>query len=296
MGGGDVDAGELAPGEALIIQPDCLLMINVAEDSSLNGSYTVNSLGAVQLGYVGPVFLFNKTEREAARKIADALKMRHFSKATVSVKILRASYDKVEISGAVNRPGIVQIGAGDSISMHDLLLRSGGIKGSAVNTQVRVIREGLRSPLKYSLPAEDFYLADEDGNPSVPNIVLRNDDLVHVVTGTGRAKVGSGNAPVAAERIGPKTILVLGEVKRKGFVSFGAGEPCTMMRLLFKMGGLPPYAKSKAVRVIRRNDDGFEEEIIVDAKAIMAEGNPDDDFPLEDGDRVIVPARRISLF
>lgn len=296
--GGSVDLGDVAPGDALTIQPDCLLMINVAEDPSLNGSYTVNSIGAVQLGYVGPVFLFNKTEREAARKIAVVLRMRHFTKATVKVRILRASYDKVRISGGVKKPGLVQIGAGDYISLHDLLLRAGGIRDSAGKVRVRVIKEGLLSPLAYSLKGDDYYLVDEDGTPIVPDVKLRNNDLVHVITGSGRTRPGTGVAAAVPARgkVGRKTVLVLGEVRKKGFFSFGAGEPCTMMRLLFKMGSLPPYAKSKAIRVIRRDDDGYEEEFIVNARRIMDEGNPDDDFPLEDGDRIIVPTRRIYLF
>jgi len=296
IGGAGSDAGEEGvQGEGLTIQPDCVVLINVAEDPSLDGSYTVNSLGAVQLGYVGPVFLFNKTEREAARKITDVLRMRHFSKATVKVQILRASYDKVEISGTVKRPGLIQIGAGDSISLHDLLLRAGGIEGDVTKVQVRVIREGLLSPLKYSLEGEDYFLVDEDGNPRVPDVRLRNNDLAHISTGA-RTMAGAPTATSELNAVGPKTILVLGEVRKKGFVNFTASEPCTMMRLLFKLGGLPPYAKAKAIRVIRRDADGFEDEFIVDAQRIMDEGNPDDDFPLKDGDRVIVPARRISLF
>ena len=292
--GAGPSVGEEIPGEALTIQPDCVVLINVSEDPSLDGSYTVNSLGAVQLGYVGPVFLFNKTEREASRKIADVLRMRHFSKATVNVKILRASYDKVEISGSVNKAGLIQIGAGDSITLHDLLLRAEGIQGDATKVQVRVIREGLLSPLKYSLEGEDHVLVDEDGNPRVPDVRLRNNDVVHISMMAGSGTQG----PAASELdvVGPKTILVLGEVRNKGFVTFKANEPCTMMRLLFRLGGLPPYAKSKAIRVIRRDSDGFEDEFVVNAKRIMEEGNPDDDFTLKDGDRVIVPARRISLF
>ena len=96
--------------------------------------------------------------------------------------------------------------------------------------------------------------------------------------------------------MGEKEVLALGEVKRKGIYRFSHAEPCTMMHLLFKMGGLPPYAKASAVRVIRVDADGFEQEFEVDAERILDEGNPADDFQLENGDRVIVPARRISLF
>ncbi len=282
--------------ESITIQPDCLLMINVAEDPSLDGTYTVNNLGAVQLKYVGPVFLFNKTEREAARKIEEVLKMRSFSKATVKVRIIRASYDKVKVIGKVAKPGIIQIGAGETISLNDLLLRAGGLNIPASRVKISVVKDGLQSPLAYSLPGKDYYLVDSNGIPRVPEIRLRNNDLVRVVEKTGMVAGSKQEGVTGSDSMEPKTLLVLGEVRRRGFVTFGPEEPCTMMRLIFKLGGLPPYAKTKAIRVIRKNDKGEEQEFIVDARKILKDGNPDDDFPLQDGDRIIVPARRISLF
>ncbi len=289
------DGYSASGGESITIQPDCLLMINVAEDPSLDGSYTVNNLGAVQLKYVGPVFLFNKTEREAARKIEEVLKTRNFSKATVKVRILRASYDKVKIVGSITKPGIIQIGAGDSISLNDLLLRAGGLTGPANKVKVSVVKDGLESPLAYSLPGEDYYLIDDDGVPKVPSLRLRNNDLVRVIPG-GRVTAADVDGGVTETKLESKTLLVLGEVRRKGFITFGPTEKCTMMNLIFKMGSLPPYAKDKAIRVIRKNAAGEDLEFVVNAKQIMKDGDPEHDFPLEDGDRVIVPARRISLF
>ncbi|MCK5529077.1 MAG: polysaccharide biosynthesis/export family protein [Kiritimatiellae bacterium] len=281
--------------DSITIQPDCLLMINVAEDPSLDGSYTVNNLGAVQLKYVGPVFLFNKTEREAARKIEEVLKTRNFSKANVKVRILRASYDSIKIVGAIVKPGIVRIGAGDSISLNDLLLRAGGLNVPANKVKVSIVKGGLQSPLSYSLAGEDYYLIDDEGIPKVPSIRLRNNDLIRVIVG-GKVTAKDVDGGVTESKNESKTLLVLGEVRRKGFITFGPTERCTMMNLIFKMGSLPPYAKTKAIRVIRKNDAGEDVEFVVNAKRIMKEGNPEEDFQLEDGDRVIVPARRISLF
>ena len=69
-----------------------------------------------------------------------------------------------------------------------------------------------------------------------------------------------------------------------------------MLHLMFKMGGLPPYANKRGIRILRRSEDGKEEEIKVDVEKILEEGNPEQDVALENGDRVIVPARRISIF
>jgi len=273
------------PGE-LTIQPDCIVQIRVEEDPGLNGSYPVNKIGAVNLGYIGPVILYNRTEEQSAAKIQEVLTSRHFRKATVKVKILRASYDKVQVGGAVLRPNLIHIGAGDSISLNDALLRAGGLKPSARGARVKIVRDGLLSAVAMALPGEEHALVNEAGVPVVPNVRLDNNDVAYVFSGVEEAPL----------RMGDKHILVLGEVKRRGIYRFAATEPCTMMHLIFKMGGLPAYADDRAVRIIRRDEEGLEHETPVSVRAILKRGDPEDDFPLEDGDRILVPSRVIRLF
>lgn len=275
-----------AAKEELRIQPDCLVQIRVQEEPSLNGTYSVNRIGAVQFGYIGPVILLNTTEREAARKIEDLLMHRNFLKATVAVEIQRASYDKIRVMGDVVKPGEIKIGAGGVISLNDALLQAEGLRASAQWARVKIVRDGMLSAVAASLPGEEFSLVDTDGMPSVPEVYLSNNDVVFVASAAG---------PGAREEAG-KRILVLGEVKREGIYEFGPGEPCSMMYLIFKMGGLPPYANHRAIKIIRRDDYGNEQEIKVNARRVLEEGNPDYDIPLRDGDRVVVPARIISLF
>jgi len=147
------------------------------------------------------------------------------------------------------------------------------------------------SPFPASLPGETYALAKKDGTPHVPDDELRNNDILYVYNA----------GPGGKGRFGRKkrrsiTVLVLGEVDRQGFYLFPGGAQATMMTLIFQMGGLPLYANDKAIRVIRRDEDGFEKEFSVNAREILKEGDPDLDFHLMHGDRVIVPARRISLF
>jgi len=276
-----------AKGGSLRIQPDSILQISVQEDPSLDGSYHVNEIGAVELGYVGPVILFNKTEKEAEKKIRDVLKGRDFKNATVKVRIVRASYDSVMVSGAVNKPGVIKIGAGDTIALNDALLRAGGLKPSATGARVKIVRNGLLSAVAASLEGEEYALVSEDGKPAVPDVDLRNNDVVFVYSTGAQAGVADG---------GEKEILVLGEVQKPGVYRFSAAEPCTMLHLALKLGGFPMYANKKAVKVLRRDKDGVEREIRVDVEKVLKDGSPAHDFPLENGDRVVVPARRISLF
>ncbi|MGQ9662613.1 MAG: polysaccharide biosynthesis/export family protein [Kiritimatiellia bacterium] len=270
----------------LTIQPDSIVKVWVEEDPSLDGSYQVNAIGAIQLKYVGPVILYNKTEEEAAAEIAKALQNREFRKATVKVEIVRPSYDKIQVSGEVLKPGFVQIGPGDTISLNDALLRAGGVIPSSRAVSVKIVRDGLLSPMALAMPGEVYSLVGEDGLPRIPDVQLANNDLVHVFS------IG----PVPMRGSVEKEILVLGEVRRPGYLRFGVGERCTIMGLILKMGGLPPYANPKKIKVLRRDKNGYELEYIVDARNVMKDGNPEEDFVLENGDRVIVPARRITLF
>ena len=277
------------PGKPLMtIHPNCLLQISVAEDPSLNSSYSVNDIGAVDLGYIGPVILFNKTEKEAADKIRDVLINREFRTASVKVRILRASYGHVKISGAVRSPGMAKVGAGDSLSLNDALLRVGGLSSDAMGGRVRIYREGMLSAMPEAEGWEEYPLESELGKPMVPDVKLRINDLALVVPRTIRR--GGGGTATLSEKL----ILVLGEVSKPGFQRFAGGEPCTLMHLLFRIS-LPPFANKKSIRVVRRDEGGFEQEFTVNAEKLLETGAPEDDFVLENGDRIIVPARRFTL-
>lgn len=285
-------AGSTSADQATI-QPDSILRVSVAEDSGLNGAYPVNDLGAISLGYVGPVILFNMTEREAKQKIQDILLKRNkFNSATVELKIHRSSYDQCRVIGLVGRPGVIKLGAGDFVTLNNALVRAGGVKGSADRVRVRVVREGMKSPLLNSLPGEVYSFVDGDGRIRVPHVTLRNNDVAIVYS---YAPPRKKNNRVVSKGAG-RWVLVLGEVNQEGFYRFTGEERFSMMNLYFKMGGLPQFANDKAVEVIRRDDEGFEERFKVNVKEILSEGDPEKDFVLSPGDRIIVKEKRISLF
>jgi protein involved in polysaccharide export with SLBB domain len=284
-----VPAAAVPQGE-LTIQPDCLVQISVAEDPALNGSYPVNEIGAVKLGYVGPVILYNKTEAQAAAKIKDILTSRHFRNATVQVRIIRASYDKVRIGGEVVASGLIKIGAGDSISLNDALLRAGGLKPTAKGAKIKVVRNGLRSAVAATADGEVYALTDASGMPTMPEVELRNNDVAYVFI-----PVGDSDTPVREG--GAISIVVLGQLQQPGIYRFKAGQPCSMMYLMFRVAGqMTPYANRKKVIIIRKNDKGWDEKTRVNVERLMKDGDPSADVPLQNGDRVVIPKRKISLF
>ena len=272
------------PGESTMvtIQPDAVVQITVKEDSSLNGRYTVNDFSAIDFGYVGLVILQDMTPDEAAAKIKSVLESRYLHSATVTVKINKASYDRIEVSGEVVQPGLLKIGPGSSISLNDAILRSGGLKPQAANAKVKIIRGGIVNAFRAAAEGDILPLVSEEGKPQIPDIYLQNNDLVYVFAYQPGA-------------LGEKKILLLGEVTKPGIVLFASDEPCTLMYLLFKIGGLPRWADAKNIQIKRRDKAGAEVVIRADADVLLKEGNPKDDVPLENGDKVVVPQAGIKF-
>jgi polysaccharide export outer membrane protein len=279
------DSGQRAGANAdVTIQPDSILWISIDEDPSLNGRYIVNEYTAIDFGYVGLVLLNDMTAKDAEGKLKRILEDRYVRQATVTVRMAKASYDRVSVIGAVVSSGLLKIGPGSTITLNDALRRAGGLKLEAATARVKIVRGGLLSPFGPISDGDIYPLVDASGKPSIPDIALANNDLVYVYAQKS-----------ASTTVGEKRIVVLGEVARQGVIQFTDSEPCTMLYLLFKIGGLPRFAKGSAVRIVRRDKEGREREIKVDADALLSEGNPKNDVVLEDGDRVIVPVKKLSF-
>ena len=279
------------------IQPDSVLWVSVEEDPSLNGRYMVNDASAIDFGYVGLVFLPDMSVEQAEVELKRVLEGRYLKVATVSVKLAKASYDRIAVQGAVDLPGEIKIGPGAGISLSEALRRAGGLKGDRESSRVKIVRGGMKTPFGPAAEGEVFSLVTEDGQLKVPDQFLRNDDLVYVfsTSATAVTKTTDGVKEKMMPGAGGKRVILLGEVPRRGVIEFAENEPCTLMYLLFKIGGLPRFAKADKITVIRRDKDGTEKSFVIDGQKLLNNGKPEDDLILETGDRIVVPARKISF-
>lgn len=286
-----------APRPAIpTIQPDSVLWVSVTEDPSLNGRYMVNDASAIDFGYVGLVFLSDMTVEQAQSELERVLEGRYLKNATVSVKLAKASYDRVGIQGAVEMPGDIKIGPGATIALSEALRRAGGLRGNRENSRVKIIRGGLKTPFGPAAEGDVYSLVTQDGQLKVPDVFLRNDDMAYVFSPSTEVVQGQARGGGVTTGAGGKRVVLLGEVPRRGVVEFSENEPCTLMYLLFKIGGLPRFAKADKITVVRRNKDGTEKSFLVDGEKLLNNGKPEDDLVLETGDRIVVPARKISFF
>jgi len=90
-------------------------------------------------------------------------------------------------------------------------------------------------------------------------------------------------------------IIVVGEVRASGIITFAPGEQRTLMRAIFKAGGFSKFANDKAVRLIRYGKDNKRTEQKVNAAVVMDDGFLEKDIELRPGDMVIVPQKMINF-
>lgn len=97
------------------------------------------------------------------------------------------------------------------------------------------------------------------------------------------------------ESRGEIKIMVQG-ITTPGVYHFRKDEPCTIMYLIFKMGGLARFSKGRVITIHRLNPAGSESEIKVDIGDLMETGDPKKDVPLKNGDRVNFGEQRVFSF
>lgn len=83
-------------------------------------------------------------------------------------------------------------------------------------------------------------------------------------------------------------ILLLGEVKQPGSVSFMPGPQATAARIILAHGGLTEFADGR-VRLQRLAPDGSKKALVLDIGKILKKGDFDDDVALQDGDVLVAP-------
>jgi hypothetical protein len=106
----------------------------------------------------------------------------------------------------------------------------------------------------------------------------------------GDAQIAASRSPVQAaggalappEAEGQIEITVETLARKLTVVRFRKDEPCTLLNLLLKMGGLPPYTGPDAV-IRRRSPEGTEVDIKVNVRDLLETGEPEKDVPLKRG-------------
>lgn len=147
--------------------------------------------------------------------------------------ILDRYANRVEVTGAVYRPGMYELG-GDLLTVKDLVTRAEGVKGDAFLSRVLLTRE--KEDLNYEVISIDL---DALLAGRIPDIPLRREDLLHV--------------PSIHELQEQGAFTVNGEVTRPGLYPYA--DNTTLEDLLIQAGGLLESASMAKIDVSRRLRD-----------------------------------------
>ncbi|MBI4025013.1 MAG: polysaccharide export protein [Verrucomicrobia bacterium] len=107
----------------------------------------------------------------------------------------------------------------------------------------------------------------------------------------GRDYIKNPQVSVIVKEYSARSVSVLGEVKNPGKIDFPPEGRLTLLQALARAGGVTSIAKTDAVVITRRSDDGREQKIEVNATDMMRSKSEKKDIDLEPDDVIFVPTR-----
>lgn len=267
------------------VQPGDMISLTLPEDADFNGLYTVDNLGTIDLKFVGKVKIVGQRQAEIERTLKKAFLEKYFKKATPGVTMISLQRRGVMVVGAVFSEKIVLMNEMKEKNLLGAIMAAGGVRPGADLKNVKLIKNGQKSPLGMMAPGEivdvsPLLLQGAAGKTIVSPVVLEGDMIV--VPG------------MVQQELGVK-VVINGEVGAPGPYVFSS-EDATLMKALLKAGGFGRWANSEKTKIVRYNLQGEREEIIVDGKKLLKEGAKELDVPLKDGDTIIVPESSIRFF
>ncbi len=244
------------------VGPKDLLTIEVVGVAELSVDRRVSEEGLIELPVIGAVNVNDLTEAEIRAKLTTLIESRYLQDkaATVVVTVKDFQSRPISVIGAVKQPGPLKFPG--RWRLLEVLTAAGGLAADHGDTiyVLRTASNGLSDQVPIAV--SDLLLT---ANPRA-NIPIFANDLI--------------NVPAAST----VTVFIVGEVKSPGALSLKSNERITILTALARAGGLTDRAAKGLV--IRRQLDGREQEIEVDAKRVLS--GRDADVKLIGGDVVVV--------
>lgn len=227
--------------------------------SDLASGQMVDASGNLFYPYAGLIPARGLTTEELRQKILASLS-KVLNNPQLDVKVTGFRSQRVQVEGAVEKPGAVEIGD-VPVTLLDAVAATGGVATDGDASRVVLERDGSRHEI-------DLYGAYAAGR-GPGQVVLRDGDVLRV---PDRSEAG---------------VYVLGEVPRPAAVPLRHGR-LSLVQALAEVGGLSPLsAQSKGVYVVRLRDSSALDVWHLDARNPLALALADR-FPLRPRDLVYV--------
>lgn len=188
---GSIDASGGTPmstimQRAVLIDPNKRLgvgdqvAIEIVEDREGPTSRLITATGDLEVPPLDRVHVAGKTTSEAAAEIKRMLEADYYYHATVKLSIDRvnvaAALGKIQISGEVGSPGVMDFNLADPLTLNEAILKAGNFKDFADPKKVRVTRVKGGSKQEFVV---DIKAVQRDGAAD-KDIMLEDGDRVYV--------------------------------------------------------------------------------------------------------------------
>lgn len=282
------------------------IKIDVYDVPQLSAEYQIPAGGAIQMPIIGSISLQGLTLEQAAQVITRAYS-RIVKKPLVTISLQAARPLNIWLSGEISRPGSYLLplanGGGTRPSVQfptiaQALEKAGGIRASADIRRV-IVRRWLKVNQQITIT---YNLWDNlQARQTTQDMTLRDGDqiLVPALDKINLAEinqVSESNFSMPAEQ--PRTVSVLGEVKRPGrYVTIGGdtqngqrsnGQP-TIIRALQLAGGITSIADIRQIQLQRYTRNGKQQIITINLWQYLQEQDASQDTILQEGDIIFVP-------
>ena len=262
------------------IQPDDTVTIFALNVEEISRAWRVNSAGELNLPMVGRINVngipVSKLEREITERLRQFVKTPY-----VTVHISEFHSRPVTVSGAVEKPGILQVNG--PAALLDILAQAGGAKeGNSTLTLSRPKDSGVIPHPKARLSA--------DNASYVLDLPVR--DVLRGSSEDARLLVLPHDSINVSMERRQRLVHMAGEVVRPGAIELVTQDVVPLTKAVAMAGGLSRTASPGKTIVRHFNPSGQMTAIaVIDLKAILAGKKAD--IILTDGDTVIVPGNQV---
>ncbi len=283
------------------------IRVDMYDLPQFSGEYQIPAGGVIQMPIIGNLSVEGLTLEQAAKVIAKAY-VRIIKRPLVTISLQAARPLNVWLSGEINRPGSYSLplanggGTRPSVQFPTLpqaLEKAGGILATADIRRV-IVRRRLQGNIEVSITYNlwDYLQTGQ----TTQDITLRDGDriLVPAQTAINLAEVNQlSESSFSVPPDQPRTVSVLGEVKRPGrYVAIGgdtqngqrSSGQSTIIRALQLAGGITQIADIRQIQLQRYTRSGKQQIITINLWQYLQEQDKFQDTILQEGDIIFVPA------
>lgn len=270
--------------EGMKIRQGDTLQVSLKEDPKFSFRGQVEDSGDITLPYLGGIRVVGLTSDAVEKSVEELLLADYYQSATLSVSIVKQSSGQIYIYGAVKEPGVIQLPPSGQYSIPQVLAAVKGLTTWSDPEKAYVITQNAEN----NQTRTDVNIRAQILSPDPSkNLYLKNGDELYV---PGLNQSDSSELLTSA----PREIIIVGQVNTPGIQTFAPGEDATLMRAIFKAGGLTKFAQDTKVKLIRYQGNNRTVEIL-NAEEIIVDGFLDKDVTLYSGDMIIVPQKLVNF-